>query len=314
MRLGVIGAGRWGKRYIETIARVDGVDLAHLGSTNPQSVALIPKACRLSSDWRAVTTDRGLDGIIVATPPATHLEIALAAIHSGIPVLVEKPMTLSLDDAATLARVASAQRVLVMVDHTHLFSPAFRALRERAAGLGPVLGVRSAGANHGPVRPDTPVLWDWGPHDISMSVALFGELPHTVEARRSGTHAMDGGIGEAIEIMLEFTNGRRSEIRVSNIESRKRRWLEARYAEATLVYDDLASDKLTLRRKRSGDAQAIPIDGATSLTTVVREFCQGINAGNRSDPSLPLGYQVVEILAHCQARLDDPRMPTVACH
>ena len=113
MRIGLIGAGRWGKRYIETIARMDGVELAHLGSTNPASTQLVPSGCRVSSDWHDVACDRTLQGIILASPPVMHCEMALASINARIPILIEKPMTLSARDARAVVSSSGPASVVM---------------------------------------------------------------------------------------------------------------------------------------------------------------------------------------------------------
>lgn len=304
MRLGLVGAGRWGKRYIATMAAMDGVRLAHLVSGNPESATLVPSDCRLSSDWRVATTDRTLDGIILATPPVMHLEMALAAIANGIPVLVEKPMTLSADDARTLVDRAGRERVLVMVGHTHLYSAAFRELKSRGALLGDLLHTRSAGGNWGPFRPDTPVLWDWGPHDVAMCLDLFDAAPTRVDARRVVVEESERARGETIEIALDFEEGRQAQIRVSNLERTKQRCFEATFAGGTLVYDDLAAEKLVYRAAPGAAGQALPLDASMPLTNELSEFCRLVTSGQRTDPSLELGLRVVQVLASCQSRLD----------
>lgn len=126
MRIGLVGAGRWGKRYIETLKHVLGVQLAHLASGNPESKQLVQAGCRVTPNSRKVVEDRALGGVILATPPATHPEMALAAIRAGVPVLIEKPMALSLQDARAVVGEAESRGVLAMVGHTHLYSNAFR--------------------------------------------------------------------------------------------------------------------------------------------------------------------------------------------
>src|SRR5258707_8191485 len=238
MRIGLIGAGRWGKRYIEALARVPDVRLAQLASTNPESRKLVPEECLVTPRWREVAESRELDGVILATPPAMHLEMALAAIHSGIPVLVEKPMTLSLVDARSLVDAAATHGVLTMVGHTHLFSAAFRELKRKGNALGQLLHTRSAGGNWGPFRLDAGTLWDWGPHDIAMCLDLFGGFPRAIRATCTGKVTQPLGIGEAIAITLDFGRGAYADIHLSNIERQKRRSFEATYVGGTVVYDD----------------------------------------------------------------------------
>ena len=304
MRLGLAGAGPWGRRYIATIRELPHLTLAHVASANPASAALVPSGCALSADWRALAGDRSLDGLIIATPPATHLEIALLAIAHGIPVLVEKPMTLSLADANLLAERARRARVLVMVGHTHLYSAAFSELKTRGAALGTLRDTRSAGGNRGPYRPDTPVLWDWGSHDVAMCLELFGVVPDAVQARRVAAAPLPEGPGEAIEIVLQFGTDRCSRIRIGNIEERKRRRFEARYDGGTLVYDDLAANKLVFRTAGSSVEEPLPIDASLPLTNLVGEFCHRIEIGDPGDAGLELGRRVVEVLATCESKLE----------
>lgn len=304
MRLGLIGAGRWGKRYIATIRGLPGVHLAHLGSANPESQRLVPPGCRVSADYRQVVATPGVDAIILATPPATHCELAVAAVARGIPVLVEKPMTLDADQAARLVEASQRERVLVMVDHTHLFSPAFRTLLDLGQRMGSLLSVEAQAGNRGPVRPDTSVLWDWGPHDVAMSMVLFHGSPAAVSATRLATEEMAESTGESLRMELGFGYGRCADIRVSNIEHTKVRRLTACYSEGILVYDDLAPDKLALQQGTGAGPRAVPVAATMPLTVVVSEFCERVRAGCIEDPSLQLGHDVVRVLWQCQSCLD----------
>lgn len=304
MRLGLVGAGRWGKRYIATIAQLQDVHLAHLVSSNPESAALVPGGCRLSPDWRAATADPTLDGIILATPPSTHTEMALAAIANGTPVLIEKPMTLSVEEANSLVDQSNRAGVLVMVGHTHLYGAAFRELKSRSAALGELIQIRSSGGSWGPFRSDTPVLWDWGPHDVAMCLELFSAMPARVESKRVAFEKTSAGTGEAIEITLYFEPGGQAQVRLSNLEQRKQRYLEAKFSGGVLIYDDLASKKLVFRSHQDVMEQEIPLDGSLPLANEVREFCRLIGSRARADHSLDLGFKVVQVLAACQSRLD----------
>jgi len=105
VRLGLIGAGRWGRAYIRTLAELDGLSLKWVSSRNPETKTFVPDTCSVTEDWRDLMTAENIDGIIVATPPASHAEIALTAIEQGHAVMVEKPLTLSLQEAEHLLEV-----------------------------------------------------------------------------------------------------------------------------------------------------------------------------------------------------------------
>lgn len=305
MKIGLIGAGRWGKRYIETLGRMPGETLSCLASSNPESAALVPPGCRVTPRWRGLLEGQGRpDGIIVATPPGTHLEIAAAIIQAGIPVLVEKPLTLSLPEAEELAKEAGSRRVLAMVGHTHLYSAAFRELKRRGQALGRLKEIRSAGGAWGPFRPDTPPLWDWAPHDISMALELEGSCPVSVEASRTARIEQPPGTGEAVSITLRFASGAAAGINISNVQKQKQRLFEAVYEGGSLTYDDLAPEKLVYRSSPGAAPEPVALEGSMPLTNLVAEFCRAIGEGRRSDPSLQLGLQVVKVLSACQKAID----------
>lgn len=304
IRLGLIGAGRWGRNYIKTIAALEGVRLARLTSRNPESVALVDSGCIISADWRELITCSDLDGVIIATPPALHAEMARAAVAAGLPVLVEKPLTLSLAEAQDLRDFVAARAGYVMVGHTHLFHPAYRALKQIAPQYGAVRAIRAEAGNHGPFRPEVPVLWDWGAHDIAMCLDLLGTLPAQSNARVVDRRQLDEGVGEIVEIRLDFPGEIPAHIRVGNILPRQRRFT-VQCDTATLVYDDLVSAKLTVIPSGSGHFAACPIDVAPDLplSVVVREFANAIANGSRDLSSLDLAVRVVKVLATCDERL-----------
>ena len=169
VRLGLVGAGPWGANIVRTIAELPGMLLTRLASRNPRSRDLVGRKCAISTDWRDVAGARDLDGVIIATPPDTHFAIASMALSHQIPVLIEKPLTMNLGQAEKLLHLAGSRAVHVQVDHTHLYHPAFRKLKSLLPQLGSLEVIRGRAGKRGQSRADTPVLWDWGPHDLAMS-------------------------------------------------------------------------------------------------------------------------------------------------
>src|SRR5262245_7209975 len=157
VRLGLIGAGRWGRNYIRTIAGLDKVRLAMVASRNPETATLISSGCSLVDHWHAIVDASEIDGVIIATPPATHAKILITAIEYGKPVLVEKPVVQSRAEAICIRTALERRPVPIIVDHVHLFHPAFRALCRQASQLGPVRSIKSAAGNRGPYRKDVSV-------------------------------------------------------------------------------------------------------------------------------------------------------------
>ena len=99
-KLALVGTGRWGKRYIETIKKIDSIELVSIASRNPP-----PNLCndtfKVFDDWKQLLNQE-IDGLIIATPPHTHAKILEEAIKAGIPAIIEKPLTLNLKEAIKL--------------------------------------------------------------------------------------------------------------------------------------------------------------------------------------------------------------------
>lgn len=287
LRLGLIGAGRWGRNYVRTIAGRTEVALTRIASRNPETAGLAPRGCAVTAEWREVIHAPDVDGVIVAAPPAAHAEITLEAIRAGRPVLVEKPLALSEAAAREIVAAAAARSVLVMVEHTYLFHAAYRELRRIARREAPVRAIRSAAGGGGRQRSDVPVLWDWAPHDVALCLDLLGEEPREVRAAWEDARLLLG---------MRFPGGARAEIRIGTVGARQRRF-EVELDRATLVFDDLAPQKLV----RGGAAVAVAAE--LPLTTAVLEFAAAIAAGSASLESAQLGAAVVRVLARCESEL-----------
>lgn len=317
LRLGLIGAGPWGRNYIRTIAEMPGLTLSRLCSRNPESRAMAGAACECTEDWRAIISPGDIDGLIIATPPALHAEIAEAAMGAGIPPLIEKPLTLDLKSALRLARRAEEAGIPAMVNHIHLFHPAYRRLKQEAAALGPLLAIRSEGGNRGPFRPDTPPLWDYGPHDMALCLDLLQGEPETIEAKRERSGETEEGYGEVVAIWMAFAGGVRAHIRSGNLMDRKRRWLGVYFEKEVLVFDDLAKDKL--RRHPgftvSGNGEPpvpedagtpVPVADTPPLAAALGAFAAAIRGENPPEAGLDLAVKVIRTLEACTASLGAP--------
>jgi predicted dehydrogenase len=296
VRLGLVGAGRWGRNIIRTIGESRAAVLSRVASANPETRRLVPADCVVDTDWRRVVGDRSLDGVVLAVPPRLQPVIAMAALDAGRAVMAEKPLALSVAEAEAIERRAEEVRRPVLVDHVYLFHPAWVELIRRSKASGSLRHVRSAGGNDGPLREDLPVLWDWAPHDIAMCLDLIGAAPDRVAARRVRRTWSTHGVGEVYALDLEF-GGVRAEIEVGNAMPSRVRRFEAAFEAATLVFDDAAPDRLT------ENGAPVRLDPRPPLTCAVEAFADCVRSGAAAHPSLALGVEVVRTIARCEAAL-----------
>ena len=134
-----------------------------------------------------VLEDSAVEAVAIATPAASHADLAMACLDSGRHVLVEKPMALSVAEAQKLSASAVQRGLTLMCDHTYNYAPAVRTIRAviRGGELGDLHYVNSVRANWGRVQPDVDVFWDLAHHDLSILDFILpgGCRPTTVTAQ-----------------------------------------------------------------------------------------------------------------------------------
>ncbi|MDA1089161.1 MAG: Gfo/Idh/MocA family oxidoreductase [Proteobacteria bacterium] len=302
LNLGLIGAGVWGRNFIKTIAGLDGARLTRLASRNPESAALVPPDCVISDDWRDLMAAQDLDGVIIATPPALHAEMTLAAIDAGLAVLVEKPMTLSLAEAEAVVSAARAKNAIVLVDHIHLYSAAWEVLKKEARVHGPLQAISAVAGNWGPFRPDTPMLWDWGSHVIAMAMDLVGRRPETAVARSIEIRDVENGKGEALALELGFGDIT-AKIVISTLYAEKNWLFTASLKGGELVYDDTLDDKLRLKITPQDPGKPVALADGRPLERAVQAFSAAIHRGQADFKDAVLGHDVVGVLEQLQKHL-----------
>lgn len=309
LRLGLIGAGRWGRIFIKTLSRLDGFDLARLASSNPDSSSLVGENCSVTDNWRTVAGAGDLDGVIIATPPAMHEEMTRFTVGNGTPVLVEKPLTLDSTEAYALLDFARQNDAIVHDDHIHLYHPAYRELKNIGSLMGPIHSIQSSAGDWGPFRTDTPLLWDRGPHDIAMCLDLMKKTPEIVHAQHNMTQGEEECPGEAIAIRLIFPDDVTAKIELSNLLVPKKRSLSVHYVHETLTYDDVGPNilirKPRLHCARSCDRAIEPgdIPNILPLDQVLIDFALAIEKGESDLAGLRLGVETVDILSACERSL-----------
>ena len=308
LRLAVLGAGRWGRNCIRTIRSLPGVRLTALYSTNPESAALVEPSVPIDDDWRRLIDAFDGDGVIIATPPERHAKMVERASVRGLAVMVEKPLTLDLEEALGLEREIARTKATVLVDHVHLFNPAYRKLKEIAAGLGPCRRVESAGGDTGGRQTSAPPLWDFGAHDVSLALDFLGTEAEVISATRA-----EANVGEVFELRLGFPSRAVADIVIGNGLPAKRRVFAATFDEDVLVFDDLAPHRLLRHRRKisrrdaaiasESQGEVVAVDGTPPLSVAIQSFAEGIRGAGRDGFGLDLGVAVVRVLSDAASRV-----------
>jgi predicted dehydrogenase len=180
-----------------------------------------------------------VDAVIVASPAATHADLAMRCIEAGKPCLVEKPFALAAADAQRVARCAADRKVPVLAGHLLLFHPAVERLRALVTGaeLGRVLYLYGQRVNLGQVRADENALWSFGPHDISVALYLLGERPVQVAAQGHGY--LRPTVEDVVFLTMKFASGILAHVHLSWLDPYKERKLTVVGEKKMVVFDDM---------------------------------------------------------------------------
>jgi predicted dehydrogenase len=186
-RLGVIGYGYWGPNIVRNFAMQPDCQVAIIcdGDAAARARALFQyPAAQVVSDASAVVTSPQIDAVAIATPVSTHYELARQALEHGKHTFVEKPFTATSEQAEDLIELSERKKLLIMVDHTFLFTGAVRKMKELIdqGVLGRLYYYDSTRVNLGLFQHDVNVVWDLAPHDLSIMDHLIGLEPERVVA------------------------------------------------------------------------------------------------------------------------------------
>ncbi|HLJ92495.1 MAG TPA: Gfo/Idh/MocA family oxidoreductase [Gemmataceae bacterium] len=240
LRMAVIGVGHLGKEHARILAGLPEVELVGVADvTFEQAQAVAGRlGCRAFGHHQPLLDL--CDAAVLAVPTTQHYAVAREFLVRGIPLLVEKPLASSLDQAEQLVEIAQRQRVILQVGHIERFNPAVEELQRyrfqpkfvECERLGPFTG-RST---------DTGVVLDLMIHDLDLLLCLVQAPLRSVEALGV---ALFGGHEDIANARLHFANGCVANITASRASPSARRtmriWSPEGYASV-----DFAKRQLTL--------------------------------------------------------------------
>src|SRR6266702_1960692 len=207
-RICVAGVGHWGKnlaRNFNTLGHLHGIcesdpnRLREFSGRYPQA--------RSYPTLEAALADSDLEAIVLATPAEHHASMALAALDAGKDVFVGKPLALEWEDGARMVSAAHRNNRILMVGHLLRYHPAIRRIQELLTEgvLGKIEYIYSNRLSMGKIRREENALWSFAPHDISVILALLGQMP--IQATATGGAYLQPNIADVTVSSLLFDYG-----------------------------------------------------------------------------------------------------------
>lgn len=239
MKVGLIGAGAWGKNIARVLyqQKALGAIAEVREETHAELRRLYPDVPIYSRHEDLLASD--IPAVVIATPAATHFTLAKAALEAGKSVFVEKPLALRVAEGRELVALAERAGKLLMVGHLLLYQPAIRWIKDflNEGKLGQIWGVHQERLGFGRVRNVENALWSLGVHDIAVLLFLIGEAPSQVVAQ--GQCVLQPNVEDDVYLHLHFPKGIHAHLHCSWLWPEKRRRLTIIGSKGMLIYDEL---------------------------------------------------------------------------
>lgn len=331
LRLGVIGCGYWGPNLIRNFSGIPDatvVAVCDLDSRRLHSIQAEYSSLTTTTDAASLIARTDIDAIAIATPVSTHFDLALAALRAGKHVLVEKPLAASSDEVLRLIDESAARNLVLMVDHTFVYSGMVRTVRDLIGndGVGDITYYDAVRVNLGLFRHDVNVLWDLAVHDLSIMDYLLEQRPCAVSA--TGARHVAGASENIAYVTVFFEDNLIAHVHANWLAPVKIRHTllggtkkmivcnDLEPVEKVKVYDsgiDLSDDPDDTRRLRIGyrigSMWAPSVDGTEALRTEALHFVNCVSGAERPITDGHAGLRVIRILEAATQSIADRGRP-----
>jgi predicted dehydrogenase len=246
IKTGIIGYGYWGPNIVRNFNANSSIDLVKVCDKSSDRLKVLQDTypdIKAVEDVDDIFNDTSIDLVGIITPVFTHFELAKKALNNGKHVFIEKPFTSTSDQAKELIEIAKKKNLLIMVDHTFLFTGAVKKMKEliQDGSLGDLYYYNSVRINLGLFQHDINVIWDLAPHDISiMNYIIPDKKPISVNAVGAGHIRSD--LADVAYLTVKYENDFIAHFNSNWLSPVKLRQTLVAGDKQMLVWDDLEQD------------------------------------------------------------------------
>jgi len=308
LKVGVVGVGYFGQFHAEKYAKIEGVELVGVVDVDGSRAREIAKRCRTQPFFRYSDLFQKVQAVSIAVPTPFHYSVTKECFLQGIDVLLEKPISSTLEEADELISLSESKGLIFQVGHLERFNGALSTTEGRVQHplfieshrLGPFSG-RGA---------EVDVVLDLMVHDLDIILSLVDAKVKQVQAIGIPvlTHTPD--IANA---RIEFENGCTANLTASRVSEEKIRKTRIFQADGILSIDYL-SQKLFLSKKGvppGGEkipemvTEEIPVKKIDLLETEIHSFLQSVRNRKRPRVSGTDGRRALELALRIIQKIDD---------
>ena len=301
MKICVIGAGKWGKNHIKTLSQLD--SLGGIYDNDSEQLRnfkeLFPDIIFPNSLDGAF--NENFDGYIVATPPSTHYKLAKKILFHNKPVLVEKPLAMSVKEGLKIRSIINDLNGKLLVGHLLVFHPAIIKMKKiiEEGAIGEIKYLYSNRLNMGVVREDENVFWSLAPHDIALFQFFINSFP--IKVHNEGTAFINKNINDISLCNIQYKNNVSGHIFASWFHPFKEHRFIIIGSEGILHFEDAKDKKPLLLYKKNllknrRAPSIINYDYELPLMNELKYFIDVIKGESISKGNIDEGIDVLRIL------------------
>lgn len=253
LKVAIIGCGRWGINHLKTALNYienKNIFVCDANIKVEETVRSISEEINFTTKVEDVVNNSDINCVIIASTAETHYSLTKMMLNSGKHVLVEKPITLNLNETIELVSIATEKNKKLMVGHVLLYHPAILFIKKalNSGSLGKLQYIYSNRLNLGAVRSEENILWSFAPHDISIIQFLIEKEP--IEVFAKGDIFLQNNIEDTTITYLKYPDNISAHIFVSWLHPFKEQRLVVIGEKGMFVFDDtLKTEKLKFYHK-----------------------------------------------------------------
>lgn len=315
LKIGVIGVGHLGMHHARVYTEILGAQLTGVVDINEDRAAAIaePLGVPHYADIETFLKVKKPDALSIAVPTSKHFEIAKIAMEHGVHVLIEKPVTSSVDEAEQLLRLAVKKNLILQVGHIERFNSAVQHVREFVNDPYMIETHRM-----GPFSPrisDVGVVLDLMIHDVDIVLSMVNSELVSISAMGRCVRTDHEDVASA---QLQFANGAMAHILVSRVSEKRIRQMEIMEAERyiTLNYETQDISVQRCVRQVGGNVVEVmehPVFAKMEpLKLELQHFVQCVREGKQPMVGIKDGKRALEICVAVLRQIHEEKKPGVS--
>jgi predicted dehydrogenase len=304
--MGLIGVGRHGSRYLHHLLSGEtGGELVAISRRNRKEGFRLAAehSLRFYPDYRDLIADPAIQAVLIVTPPALNLPIALEAIKHQKPILLEKPLSLNAMQARQIVQAATLAQIPCMTAQTLRYEPAIRQLQAITSFLGQWEYISCAMRfPKDPVSSEKNASWNNCGVLMELGIHLLDLVPyltqHDIQSVSADMDHSDSRHPEhQVHIQLITQKGLPCYLDISRVSQGRITRAEIIGSNGQALADWTTG--IVRRISQSGGTTDFPCSPSATLVDLLKDFCQAIRTGNTMPITAEDGLRAVEIADAC---------------